>query len=80
VKYVSQSDASSGQLISTNSDSVYIGVDHTNVASGGRNSVRITSKKSYNQGLIIIDLEHMPGSICGTWPAFWMVGPNWPNM
>jgi hypothetical protein len=21
----------------------------------------------------------MPGSVCGTWPAFWTVGPNWPN-
>jgi hypothetical protein len=20
----------------------------------------------------------MPGGICGTWPAFWMFGPNWP--
>lgn len=21
----------------------------------------------------------MPGGICGTWPAFWTVGPNWPS-
>jgi Glycosyl hydrolases family 16 len=57
-----------------------MGVDHTNVASGsGRSSVRITSKKSYNHGLIILDVAHMPGGICGTWPAFWTVGPNWPN-
>lgn len=21
----------------------------------------------------------MPGGICGTWPAFWTVGPNWPD-
>jgi hypothetical protein len=21
----------------------------------------------------------MPGGICGTWPAFWLLGPNWPN-
>lgn len=21
----------------------------------------------------------MPGGICGTWPAFWMFGPNWPS-
>ena len=58
-----------------------MGVDTTSVASGrGRNSVRITSKKSYNAGsLIILDLSHMPGSVCGTWPAFWTVGPSWPN-
>jgi len=28
--------------------------------------------------LFIIDLAHMPTG-CGTWPAFWTVGPNWPN-
>lgn len=57
-----------------------MGVDSTNVASGrGRNSVRLTSKASYNTGLVILDLAHMPGSICGTWPAFWMVGPSWPS-
>ncbi|KAI9875363.1 MAG: hypothetical protein M1830_008581 [Pleopsidium flavum] len=21
----------------------------------------------------------MPGGVCGTWPAFWTVGPDWPN-
>jgi hypothetical protein len=57
-----------------------MGVDSSNVASGrGRNSVRITSKKSYNEGLIILDLAHMPGGACGEWPAFWTVGPNWPS-
>jgi hypothetical protein len=50
-----------------------MGVDHTNVASGaGRASVRLTSKKSYNHGLVILDLAHMPGGICGTWPALYV--------
>ena len=80
VTYVDQGDAQSEGLINTNNDQVYIGVDHTNVASGsGRNSVRITSTKSYNHGLFILEQAHMPASICGTWTAFWMVGPNWPN-
>lgn len=57
-----------------------MGVDSTNVASGrGRDSVRVSSKKSYNHGLIILDLDHMPGGACGTWPAFWTLGPNWPD-
>ena len=51
-----------------------MGVDHTNVASGaGRASVRLTSEKSYNHGLVILDLAHMPGGICGTWPALYVV-------
>ena len=55
-----------------------MGVDHTNVTPNGRPSVRLTSKKSYDSGLVILDLAHMPVG-CGTWPAFWTVGPNWPD-
>lgn len=53
-----------------------MGVDHTNVATGrGRNSIRIESKKVYNHGLFILDLAHMPGGQCATWPAFWLKSP-----
>ncbi|KAJ9653636.1 hypothetical protein H2198_007187, partial [Neophaeococcomyces mojaviensis] len=80
VDYVSQSAAQSASLINTANNQIYMGVDSTSVASGrGRKSVRLTSKATYNHGLIVLDLEHMPGSICGVWPAFWTVGPNWPN-
>jgi len=80
VNYVDSSTASSDGLIGASGSSVYMGVDHTNVASGnGRNSLRLTSKNSYTEGLVILDLGHMPASTCGTWPAFWMLGSNWPN-
>ena len=78
VDYVDQPTANRTGLIESTSSSVYMGVDHTNVTPNGRPSVRITSNKSYNHGLIVLDLEHMPYG-CGTWPAFWTVGPNWPN-
>jgi hypothetical protein len=29
----------------------------------------VSSKKTYNHGLFVLDLTHMPGEICGTWPA-----------
>lgn len=62
VNYISQTAAESAGLYSANSNSVYMGVDSKNVATGrGRDSVRISSKKSYNHGLIILDLAHMPG-------------------
>jgi hypothetical protein len=27
-------------------------------------------------GLFIMDLEHMPGEICGTWLSWWMCGDS----
>jgi len=57
VDYVSESAAQSDGLFEANGGSIYMGVDHTNVASSaGRNSMRITSNKSYNKGLFILDL------------------------
>lgn len=44
----------------------------------GRPSIRLTSNNNYTHGLFVIDLAHMPFG-CGTWPAFWTFGPNWPN-
>jgi hypothetical protein len=32
------------------------------------------NSSSTAQGLFIADIAHMPGGICGTWPAFWMFG------
>ncbi|KAL8958245.1 MAG: hypothetical protein Q9193_004663 [Seirophora villosa] len=59
---------------------VYMGVDHKTKDPAGRASVRISSKKSFNHGLFIFDIEHNPGSICGTWPAFWLLSDSgkWP--
>ncbi|MCJ1476943.1 hypothetical protein MMC13_005612 [Lambiella insularis] len=81
VNFVNQGTAQSAGLISVEgSGQVRIGVDSTNIASGrGRSSVRLESKKTYTQGLVVLSLAHMPGGICGTWPAFWMFGPNWPG-
>ncbi|KPI45321.1 uncharacterized protein AB675_2577 [Cyphellophora attinorum] len=80
VNYVDSQTAAARGLINTNNGVAYMGVDKTNVASGrGRDSVRLESKKTYNTGLFIADFGHMPGGACGEWPAYWTVGPNWPN-
>jgi hypothetical protein len=56
-------------------DQAYMGVDHTtdltDSSARGRQSVRIQSKNTYNHGLFIADIEHMPGGVCGTWPALY---------
>lgn len=80
VDYVQKDYAQSAGLIRNDYGKIYMGVDSTKVASGqGREAVRISSTKTYDSGLVIIDIEHMPGGICGTWPAFWMFGDPWPS-
>lgn len=47
-------------------------MDHTttyHLSDTGRESVRISTKKTFTHGLFIADIAHMPGTICGTWPA-----------
>lgn len=66
-------------MIDTSDGKIYMGVDYSGTPSNGRQSVRISSNAAYNEGLVILDLEHFPGGICGTWPAFWMLGSgDWP--
>ncbi|KAG9621066.1 glycoside hydrolase family 16 protein, partial [Aureobasidium melanogenum] len=80
VQYVNESVAVTNGYATTNDDSVTISVDTTNVwpnGGPGRPSVRLISDNTYTHGLFILDLTHMPYG-CGTWPAFWLLGPNWP--
>lgn len=79
VNYLDASDASAQGLAGTSNGQVYLGVDYQNAAPDGRSSVRVSSNAAYTQGLFIADIQHMPGSICGVWPAFWTFGPNWPS-
>lgn len=67
-----------GSLPSVN-NSIYLGVERHNKAPHGRSSVRLQSKKSYNHGLFVADISHMPGSICGVWPTLKLEGPHYPD-
>ncbi|PIL30890.1 hypothetical protein GSI_07059 [Ganoderma sinense ZZ0214-1] len=78
VDYVDQGTAQSANLTEINSDGhAIMRVDTTPTVSGNRRSVRITTTYSYTGGLVLLDAVHMPTG-CGTWPAFWSNGPNWP--
>jgi hypothetical protein len=83
VDYQSESAARSKKLAEYRKDGTnYIGVDTTKKVTNtrGRESIRIESKTKYNHGLFIVDLAHMPASVCGTWPAFWTVSQdNFPS-
>ncbi|KAL4887714.1 concanavalin A-like lectin/glucanase domain-containing protein [Aspergillus karnatakaensis] len=77
VDYIDRGSAEAAGLISVGS-SIHMGVDTTNNAPNGRQSVRLESTAAYNKGLFVIDLAHMPHG-CGVWPAFWLLGPSWPT-
>jgi len=80
-RYVNGSVATTNGYATTNNDSITISVDTTNKwPSGGpgRPAVRLISDNTYTRGLFILDLNHMPYG-CGTWPAFWLLGPDWPT-
>ncbi|KAL9131692.1 MAG: hypothetical protein Q9217_000433 [Psora testacea] len=83
VKYVDYDTAQTTQLIGSTTnfgDASYLGVDYATASSTARKSMRISSKKRFNHGLFILDLSHMPASTCGSWPAFWLLGPDpWPK-
>ena len=80
VDYVGTQTANETSLAGYANNAVYLGVDYTTMnPSGGRASVRMTSNAAYTHGLFVLDVAHMPGGICGVWPAFWTFGPNWPS-
>lgn len=83
VTYLDDQAAKDAGLVKfTDSGSIYLGVDHKTKLSPsgpGRDSVRIGTKKYYGESLIVADIAHMPGAACGTWPAFWSTGQNWPG-
>ncbi|KAI0367518.1 hypothetical protein BV20DRAFT_950139 [Pilatotrama ljubarskyi] len=77
-QYIDRNSAQSANLIDINdAGNAIMRVETTPVVQGYRKSIRITTEYSYTGGLIVLDAVHMPTG-CGTWPAFWSNGPNWP--
>ena len=33
--------------------------------------MRLESRQTFDQGILIADFAHLPSSACGTWPAYW---------
>jgi hypothetical protein len=90
VDYLSYSAAVAQGLAKNIKGKVYLGVDNTTIVTStarGRKSLRLLSKMKMNgNNLIVLDLDHMPsttgnvlGKGCSVWPAFWTLGPDWPN-
>jgi hypothetical protein len=72
--YVPKTEASSLGLARYQDEQVYLGVDNTSFLDSstagpgnGRNSVRLESVQTFDNGLVILDLGHLPGGCCGLW-------------
>lgn len=81
VEYLSKEDAFAAGLAFVQQDNTAVLAvdDQTVVPAGGkRKSVRIATTKTYTTGLFIADIFAMPHG-CSVWPAYWSVGPDWPN-
>ncbi|KAF8329334.1 concanavalin A-like lectin/glucanase domain-containing protein [Cantharellus anzutake] len=82
VNYVSKDDALSSGLayVDQATGLAVMKIDSTTQLAAGanRNSVRISSTNTYNQGLMLFDIVRMPFG-CSIWPALWTVGYDWPN-
>lgn len=83
VAYTDYTTAAFLGMVQASEDRVYIGADYkTRTGGEGRRSVRLESLSVYNEGLFVIELDHLPVG-CGAWPAFWMYGEDsehsWPS-
>lgn len=82
ISYVDQAQCEADGIVAVkDSGQVFMGVSgirNKTKATKPRDSVRLTSKDAFTGGLFIVDIEHLPAG-CGTWPAFWLCGPEWPS-
>jgi len=81
VNYVDASTAAADNLTYASANHFVLRADSWTVLDPngpGRNSVRIQSNKQYTTSVMIFNILHMPQG-CGTWPAVWTVGEDWPN-
>ena len=93
VSYLSKSAATKEGLVYNDYGASWIGVNYW-TTEANRDSVRLQSKATYNEVLIIASFDWVPGSyvpskdylltfvsrVCGSWPAFWTANLNtWPD-
>lgn len=79
VDYQDAKSASASGLAGYTQGGIYLGADYqTANPTNGRASTRVSSNKAYTRMLLVADVAHMPVG-CGTWPALWSFGPDWPG-
>ncbi|KAF1949778.1 hypothetical protein CC80DRAFT_428416 [Byssothecium circinans] len=69
--------AQSSYLARYINNKVFLGVDNTTVSTTKkRNSIRLESKNTFDNGLLVADFDHLPAKGCGMWPAFWVLNDH----
>ncbi|KAJ7113814.1 hypothetical protein C8R44DRAFT_740702 [Mycena epipterygia] len=64
-------------LAYTSGSQVILVVDDTPSASPRKSAHSKTTFNAKNNNLFIFDIAHIP-AVCGTWPAVWLTGTDWP--
>jgi len=77
VTYLTRAEAERDHLVGTSGSSGAVFMASTTGTGARPKSIRLMTKQTYNKGLFILDVAHVPTGP-GTWPAWWMYGPNWP--
>ncbi|KAM3428743.1 hypothetical protein MY4824_008654 [Beauveria thailandica] len=71
MNYQNKADALDKGLVSVQNGKIYLGVDSKKPSGWGeRPTVRVLSKNSFNQGLVITKFTHLPEPVCGGSPFF----------
>lgn len=79
VDYLDYNSAKDAGLAKVSNGGIYLGSDSKSMSpANGRASVRVESKDLYTRMVLVADIAHMPEG-CGTWPALWTYGNNWPS-
>ena len=82
VNYLDDNHAFSSGLAKIINDKIRLSADNTKVLNSNlevqdsqysRDSVRVESKFTFDNGLLMLDFTHMPPADCGVWPSFWTI-------
>ncbi|PWN37822.1 uncharacterized protein FA14DRAFT_130746, partial [Meira miltonrushii] len=81
VLYQDYQDAKANNLTGIAHGNYFMRVDTTEVQLAGRRSIRLESKQTYQDGVYVLNVSHVPIG-CAAWPAFWTLTENesaWPQ-
>ncbi|KAK0547676.1 hypothetical protein OC846_004764 [Tilletia horrida] len=79
VRYIGMDDARRKGLVNTDNGLIYMALSRRRT-NGKYETIRPSTKMTFTEGLVIINVKHMPAA-CGGWPAIFTVAKDgtWPE-